>query len=82
MPESDNDPLGTPTIAPDTYRTTRTTTVERVVRRGDKYIPIDERFDALERRVTTLTAVVIVDILLKIGSRPDVWEFVKRLFNL
>lgn len=74
MPPEPGDQDKTPT-----YRTTRVETVERVVRRGDKFIPIDERFDFLEKRVGILTIVVALDVLLTLGSNPQLWDALKKL---
>lgn len=44
-------------------RRTHSDKERRTVLRGDKYIPIDERFDILERKVNILMVFMIVDLV-------------------
>lgn len=51
------------------------------VKRGDLYVPLADRFDKMERRVSLLTWAVVIDIILTITTNPaiGVGELVKLL---
>lgn len=51
------------------------------VKRGDLYIPLADRFDKMERRVSLLTWVVVIDIILTATTNPAIGlnEIVKLL---
>lgn len=61
---------------------TRVTT--ETVKRGDLYVPLADRFDKLEKRVSILTWVVVVDIILTLAtsSNPILGEALKILAKL
>lgn len=53
-----------------------------LVKHGDKLIPLGERLDLLERRITIQTLIVTVLVVDHISTLPVVMNFIFKLFGL
>lgn len=54
------------------------------VKRGDLYVPLADRFDKIERRVSLLTWAVIIDVILTVTANsgvglPELLKFLAKL---
>jgi len=60
-----------------------TRTATETVQRGDLYIPLADRFDKIERRVSLLTWVVVIEIALTLTTNTNLGpELVKLLARI
>ncbi len=69
MPEDEALPVDTGDTGSEYHRRTVTT---ETVKRGDLYVPLADRFDKIERRVSFLSWVVIIDIILTVTTNPNI----------
>lgn len=44
----------------------------RWVRRGDKFVPLDRRFDILERKVNILIIVAVIEAMTVVGQNTNI----------
>lgn len=51
------------------------------VKRGDLYVPLADRFDKLERRVSLLTWVVIIDMFLTLFNTGGASDLIKAILT-
>lgn len=51
------------------------------VKRGDLYVPLADRFDKLERRVSLLTWVVIIDAFLTLFNTGGASDLIKAILT-
>lgn len=49
---------------------------------GDKLIPLGERLDLLEKRINVQTIILGVLVLDHIGTLPQVWSIIAKLFGM
>lgn len=70
MSDDEVHPSDDPQSEGSTYHRRVVTT--ETVKRGDLYVPLADRFDKIERRVSFLTWVVIIDIVLTMTTNPNI----------
>lgn len=69
MPEDEVHPIDDNETGSTYHRRVVTT---ETVKRGDLYVPLADRFDRIERRVSLLTWVVVIDIVLTMSTNPSI----------
>ena len=52
-----------------------------VVRRGDKFVSIDQRFDQLERRVLWLTILILIEVFANLPQIPVTVGAILKVFG-
>lgn len=72
------------TTGPEATFHRRVVTTE-TVKRGDLYVPLADRFDKIERRVSLLTWIVVIDAVLTVFNNqnvgPDIVHLIAKLIG-